>query len=95
MYHDSTNLIHISYFENIYENSIIQHIDANNANSYENSDSDEKSRGIEFEFHQTINKHWSLRSSYTHFLHKNVSALRQSEFMVVGMVNCQLKNNGM
>ena len=91
MYHDSDKLINISYFENIFEDSIIQHVDVNNGKRYENSDSDEKSRGIEFEFHKTLNKHWSLRSGYTHFLHKPVSAFRESEFMVFAMLNCQFK----
>lgn len=54
----------LGYFENEFEDSIVQTITGNGQLQYTNTDQ-EGTKGIEFEFSHEFNAHWLVRASYT------------------------------
>lgn len=80
----------IGYFENHFENSIVEINISDGTRQYQNI-KQEPIKGIEVEISHQLTKHWLIRASYTHINEKPTLAYRESEQLASLMVNYQYK----
>ena len=80
--------ISLGYFENHFEDSIVQADDGTGVLQFENIDQD-PAKGVELEVSQEINKQWLVRASYTHLTEKPDLSFREADRLASFMVNYQ------
>jgi len=78
----------LGYFESHFKDSILQAEQADGSYLYQNSDHS-PIKGVEFEYSKEWNRHWLLRTSYTHITEKPNLSIRESRRLASLMVNYQ------
>jgi len=80
--------VSLGYFENRFQDAIVQVILDSGINKQENVDQD-LSKGFELEGSHQLNERWLLRSSYTNIIEKSDLSFREAEHLMSFMVNFQ------
>lgn len=73
------NLLSLSYYDNTFEDSIVQQFTPAGIREFANSRSDETGDGIEVEYSVQLSNELLVRATLTHMLSKPDSAFRESE----------------
>jgi len=80
--------ISLSYFENIFKNSIIRKEIGNNTLQYDNLKQD-PTKGFEFEISHELNENFLLRSTYTYISEKPDESFREADKLATFLLNYQ------
>ncbi len=83
--------ISIGYFENHFDDSIVQTSTGSGTQQSENVDQD-PTKGFEFELSHELNEHWLLRGTYTYISEKPDLSFRETDQLASLMVNYQQGN---